>query len=50
MLKCLGDGLSDHGETSKKCPAGGGWAAGRVFGNPKERYCPERRWWWSQKF
>ena len=22
MLKCLGDGLGDHGETSKKCPAG----------------------------
>lgn len=22
MLKCLGDGLGDHGKPSKKCPAG----------------------------
>jgi len=41
MLKCFGDGLSDHGETSKKCPAGRK-AARRVFGNPKGEILPLR--------
>jgi len=37
MLKCLGDGLGDHGETSKKCPAGRRRGEFVVFGVRQER-------------